>query len=286
MMPASAPIGFVGLGEMGLPMARTLLRAGVAVVACDVRPEAVAAVEEDGAIPAISLADLAHCPVVALVLVSDDQVAKVGRELLEQLQPDAVIVVHSTVLPETVVALAEAAARRGVQLLDAPVSGAVIAAERGDLAVMVGGEDDVVERCRPLLEVLGTVFHAGPLGSGQVVKLLNNMLQAGHRVLQCEAAEVAARHGIDEATLRTIVAASSGASWTNDHWDHLDRQFLEHTLAGTEALLPFLTKDPHNAMRLVRAAGLDPPLMATVDACVNTAYAARLAALKENLVAK
>jgi 3-hydroxyisobutyrate dehydrogenase-like beta-hydroxyacid dehydrogenase len=285
-MTVDGPVGFVGLGEMGFPMAGTLLRAGVAVVAHDVRPAAVAAAERAGAVAAVSLAGLAPCALVALVLVSDDQVANVGRELLDHLRPGAVIVVHSTVLPDTVVALAEAAAERGVDVLDAPVSGAVMAAERGELAIMVGGADAVVERCRPLLDVLGTVFPTGALGTGQVVKLLNNMLQAGHRVLQCEAAEVAARHGIGEATLRTVVAASSGGSWTNDHWDHLDRQFLEHTLAGTDGFVTFLTKDPHHAMSLARAAGLEPPLMAAVDTCVETAYAARLATLKRNLVTK
>jgi 3-hydroxyisobutyrate dehydrogenase len=285
-MTADGPVGLVGLGEMGLPMARTLLRAGVAVVAHDVRPAAVAAAQQAGAVAAVSLADLAPCALVALVLVSDDQVATVGRELLDHLPPGAVIVVHSTVLPDTVVGLAEAAAHRGVDVLDAPVSGAAMAADKGDLAVMVGGAESLVERCRPLLEVLGTVFCTGPVGTGQVVKLLNNMLQAGHRVLQCEAAAVAVRHGIGEATLRTVLAASSGRSWTNDHWDHLDRQFLEHTLAGTDGFMAFLAKDPHNAMRLARAAGLEPPLMAAVDACVETAYTARLASLKQNLVTK
>ncbi len=278
-MTVEGPVGFVGLGEMGFPMARTLLRAGVAVVAHDVRPAAVAAAERAGAAAAISLGELAPCAVVALVLVSDDQVANVGRELVEHLQPGAVIVVHSTVSPDTVVALAEAAAERSIDVLDAPVSGAVMAAERGELAIMVGGADSVVERCRPLLEMLGTVFPTGPLGTGQVVKLLNNMLQAGHRVLQCEAAEVAARHGIGEATLKRVVTASSGGSWTNDNWDHLDRQFLEHTLAGNDGFMAFLTKDPHHAMHMARAAGLEPPVMAAVDACVETAYAARLATL-------
>jgi 3-hydroxyisobutyrate dehydrogenase len=179
-----------------------------------------------------------------------------------------------------VTALAERAAEAGVAVLDAPVSGAVMAAEQGGLAVMVGGPIDVVERCRPVLSALGTVFHAGPLGSGSVVKLLNNMLQAGHRMLQCEAVDVAARYGIGEVAFRAVVAASSGSSWTNDHWEHLDHQFLHHTLAGTDALMAFLTKDPHNAMALARLLGLEPPTMAAVDTNVEATYAARMARLR------
>ncbi|HYH49852.1 MAG TPA: NAD(P)-dependent oxidoreductase [Acidimicrobiia bacterium] len=273
------PIGFVGLGEMGLPMARTLLRAGFRIRACDRRPEAAAAAERAGALAAATLSDLAVCPVVALVVVSDAQVATAGRELVTHLQPGAVIVVHSTVLPETVTSLAAAAAVSGVDVLDAPVSGAVMAAERGELAIMAGGPEPVLQRCRPVLDALGRVIPVGAVGSGQVVKLLNNMLQAGHRLLQCEAIEVAARCGIDEATVRAVLAASSGGSWTNEHWEHLDRQFLEHTLAGTDAFMSFLTKDPHHAMQLARGLGLEPPVMATVDARVEEAYAARIAGL-------
>src|SRR5581483_3082581 len=123
LMAALSPVGFVGLGEMGLPMARVLLRAGFPVVASDLRPDAVAAAVAAGASAAGSMAELGACPVVAMVVVSDAQVAAVGQELLGHLRPGAVIVVHSTVRPETVVALAEAAARCGVDVLDAPVRG-------------------------------------------------------------------------------------------------------------------------------------------------------------------
>ncbi|MFN2466242.1 MAG: NAD(P)-dependent oxidoreductase [Candidatus Dormibacteria bacterium] len=212
-------VGFVGLGVMGLPMARHLLEAGFSVTgwarneASARRAEAAGVAMRRGASAVAADADA----VVTMVTTSSDVEEVVLGEggLLASARPGTVLIDMSTIAPATSRRLAGAAAERGVEFLDAPVSGGSFGAEAGTLTIMVGGDASVFRRCRPLFEAMGNpdrIFHAGPVGSGEVVKLVNNTLLASIAGATLEALLVGVRAGVPLATLVEVVSVSSGAS--------------------------------------------------------------------------
>lgn len=174
-------VGFIGLGLQGAPIARRIVDAGHPTTLWARRPQSLAPFAGTAAATAESPAVLgAASDVVCLCVVGDDDVRQVvtgETGVLAGLAPGGIIVVHSTIHPDTCRELTEIAAERGVTVVDAPVSGGPAAAEAGQLLVMVGGDNESVARCRPVLETFGDpVVHLGGVGSGQVTKLLNNLL--------------------------------------------------------------------------------------------------------------
>jgi len=213
---------FIGLGRMGLPMTRRLAAAGIAVRGYDVSEAARARVDEiDGAGVAASAADAAGgCAAVILMLPTSDAVEAVLLEegLLEALEPPAILIDMGSSEPLRTRALAERAAARGIEMLDAPVSGGVRGAVEGTLTIMVGGPESAFEACRPMFEAMGgNVRHVGRAGAGHALKALNNMLSAVHLLASCEALAVAERFGIDPAVFVDVVNTSSGRSGSTDN---------------------------------------------------------------------
>ena len=208
-------VGFIGLGRMGRPMARNLLRAGYRLVVYDLRPEAMVPLLEAGAEPADGPLALARASdLVITMLPGDPEVLDVCARpdgVCAGLRPGAVLVDMGTNHPETARTLARAAAAAGAGFLDAPVSGGDTGAERATLTIMVGGEPEVFERVRPVFEALGRqVFHVGPVGMGQVFNLCNNLISAVQMAAVAEAFAVGRKFGADPALLRQVVMASSG----------------------------------------------------------------------------
>jgi len=259
------PIGFVGIGNMGFPIAMRLVEQGFDVVVHDLREEALARAAERGARTAASLAELAReCRVVSVVLVDDDQVrVTVAGEggLLDLLPRGSAVVVQATVLPSTVIDLGAPAAERGIDLIDAPVSGGSVRAEEGALAVMVGGEDAAVERCLPMLEPQGNVHRMGPLGSGQVMKLVNNIMFGGAKAFAFEGFKLAAAYGIEESVVREVASHGTGDSFFLHHVEHIDDLLVNHTLAGTDALWDIFSKDSWSALTAAHDRSLRLPLV-------------------------
>lgn len=217
-MTATLPrLGFIGVGAMGLPMARNLLRAGYSLTFCTRRD---AAAERLGAVGGERLADAsavaAACDVLLTCLPADAEIveALLGKAgALAALRPGATIIELSTASPEIVRALAEAAAPRDIAILDAPVSGGVGGAEAASLSIMVGGEAATLERHRPILAAIGRqIYHVGPGGMGKVFKLCNQYLNGATTVLVGEALTLGAKAGADLALLVEVLSASSGAS--------------------------------------------------------------------------
>ena len=174
-------VGFIGLGSQGGPMARRIIEGGYPTTLWARRPATLEPFADTAAKVAESPAELAAASdLVCLCVVGDadiDEVTDGEHGLLAGLKPGSVIAVHSTVHPDTCKELAKKAGAQGVSVIDAPVSGGGPAAAEGRLLVMVGGEADVVERCRPVFETYADpVVHLGDLGSGQTTKLLNNLL--------------------------------------------------------------------------------------------------------------
>jgi len=174
-------VGFIGLGSQGGPMARRIVEGGYQTTLWARREATLEPYADTTAKTAGSPAELAAASdLVCLCVVGDDDVKEVlnGQTgVLAGLASGGIVAIHSTVHPDTCRQVAEAAAKQGISVIDAPVSGGGPAVEEGKLLVMTGGDEDVVERCRPVFATYADpIVHLGPLGSGQVTKILNNLL--------------------------------------------------------------------------------------------------------------
>jgi 3-hydroxyisobutyrate dehydrogenase-like beta-hydroxyacid dehydrogenase len=210
-------VGFIGLGNQGAPIARRILDAGYPTTIWARRPASLAPFTATPATTAATPAELGAVSDLVGVCVVDDagveQVLTGPNGVLAGMAPGGVVAVHSTTHPDTCRRLAQHAATRGVTVLDAPVSGGGIAAAERRLLVMVGGEAGAAERCRPVFETFGNpVIHLGPVGSGQLAKLLNNLLFTGHLALGTQAFTLAAALGVEPGQLARVLAHGSGGS--------------------------------------------------------------------------
>lgn len=200
-------LGYIGLGNMGAPMAKRLLDRPGGLTVLDARPEAVEPFTAAGARAAGDPADLARdCDVVCVTVVDDAQVRTVVAGLLDTARSGTVIAVHSTIADTTAVELAAECADRGVELVDAPVSGGAPGAEQGRLAVMVGASDAAFDAVRePFSRFADLVVHAGPVGAGTRMKLARNLLHFVSFTAAAEAQRLAEAAGLDITALGKVV---------------------------------------------------------------------------------
>ncbi|MYH14157.1 MAG: 3-hydroxyisobutyrate dehydrogenase [Gammaproteobacteria bacterium] len=208
-------VGFVGLGNMGGPMAANLAAAGHEVKVFDLVPALIAGVE-GGTAQASALDAATDVDVFISMLPAGKHVAGLYLEegVLARLPKGALAIDCSTIDPETAQRVAAAAADKGIAMLDAPVSGGTAGAQNGTLTFIVGGEADALERGRPLFEVMGAnVFHAGANGAGQIAKICNNMLLAVQMAGTAEALSLGVDNGLDPKVLSEIMKQSSGGNW-------------------------------------------------------------------------
>ena len=214
-------VGFVGTGNMGLPMARNILKAGHQLTVWDVRPEATAELEQLGATRAPDLKSLAQAVRVTCTSLPNDEIVQAvvagqsGREgLLAGARPGDVIFDLSTVSPASTKRLASRALEGGVRLIDAPVSGSVSGAAAGTLAVMIGATAEVAGPYESVLKAIGTsLFYLGEVGRGNMLKLLNNLVALSNQVALCEAMALADRLGVPRQMVGDVIGKSSGASF-------------------------------------------------------------------------
>src|SRR3972149_7046833 len=195
-------VGFIGVGSMGNPMAQNLLKAGHALTVHDLRCEAAQNLEAMGAAWAQSAREAAawaEVVITSLPMPKDVEDTVLGSSgVLAGMRPGGAVIDMSTNAPAVVQRLAQVAKGRGIDFLDAPVSGGVRGARNATLAIMVGGDKDVYERVAPLLRALGSnVFHVGPAGTGNVAKLINNMMAFVNMVAAIEGLVLGAKAGID-----------------------------------------------------------------------------------------
>jgi 3-hydroxyisobutyrate dehydrogenase len=212
-----AAIGFIGLGNMGLPMARNLLTAGHAVSGFDLSKDQMTALEAAGGKPAASAeACVDGVDVVITMLPAGPQVRAVyGKSIVGKVKAGTLLIDCSTIDVATARAVAVDAAAAGLEMVDAPVSGGTTGAEAATLTFMVGGSESAFERAKPYLEAMGkTIVLAGGSGNGQAAKICNNMMLAINMLGQCEAFAMAEKLGLDTAKLFAISSKSSGQSWS------------------------------------------------------------------------
>lgn len=214
-----ARIGFIGLGNMGGPMARNLLKAGHEVTAFDLAPKAVEAARGAGANIADAAPDAARQAEVVITMLPAGQHVRsvyVGDSgVIAAASKGTLLIDCSTIDVTTAREVAEAARQGGHEMVDAPVSGGVGGAEGATLTFMVGGSEAGFERARPILEAMGkTIVHAGASGNGQAAKICNNMVLGISMIAVCEAFALAEKLGLDAQKLFDISSKASGQCWS------------------------------------------------------------------------
>jgi 3-hydroxyisobutyrate dehydrogenase len=215
-------IGFIGTGAMGQPMVANLVKKGHDVSAYDAAESALAAAARLGATRAPSSAEAARgAELVITMLPSSAHAESVylgAGGVLEGIAAGRLCIDMSTIDPSVSRRIAEAVQRRGARFLDAPVSGGVPRAVDGTLAIMVGGDARDVEEARPVLAAMGAnIIHVGPVGSGEVAKLCNNLIAGVAAVAVSEAFRIAEGFGVDPKVLTDVISKSSGNTWVMEH---------------------------------------------------------------------
>ena len=216
-------VGFIGLGAMGEPMAANLLRAGIDVVSCANRNrESIERLTAEGLREVAAPAEVGAGADVVMTVVWDeaqnDRVLRGADGAMAAMKPGGVVIVMSTVSPTYCKELAAEAAESGIAVLDCPVSGMVQGAVDGTLTLMIGGDVEDIERCRELLEPMGTVSHCGPVGTGQVMKLGNNAMAIGTFGLIMEVRDMVAAQGMSLETFMEFLNRSTGRSFVSENW--------------------------------------------------------------------
>ena len=216
-------VGFIGLGNMGLPMASNLLKAGIEINAFDLSNDALRKAEDLGMITKTSVIEVLE-DIDALITMLPNNVAVenifLKENLLGEINKNVIIIESSTISPQVSKDVSKKAADMDIAMLDAPVSGGVKGAELGTLTFIVGGNDDHLKKATPLFEIMGDkTFYAGRSGSGQIAKLCNNMLLAIHMCGTAETIAMGVNNGLDPSILSEIMKNSSGGNWSLEKYN-------------------------------------------------------------------
>jgi 3-hydroxyisobutyrate dehydrogenase-like beta-hydroxyacid dehydrogenase len=265
MADTDVKLGYIGLGDMGAPMAKRLVSWPGGLTVFDIRLEAMTPLAEAGARLADSVADVAKADVISVTVLNDQQVRDVVAQLAGHAAPGTVIAIHSTIEPDTAGALADQLRAKGIHVVDAPVSGGAGAADKGELAVMVGADDESYDRVKPVFKQWASmVVRAGEPGAGTRMKLARNMLTFIGFAAACEAQRLAEAAGIDLQKLGRVVRHSDaqsggpGAIMARDDTrpltpDHFLYDMFVHTRGLAE-------KDLRLALKLGEDTGVELPL--------------------------
>lgn len=218
---SQAKVGFIGLGNMGGPMATNLLKKGHSVVAYDVSPEAMERLEDEGASIAMSPAEVASKVDSIITMLPNSQHVRscyTGEKgVFESVQPGTLIVDSSTIDPSVSKEMAGSALKKGAVFMDAPVSGGINAAKAGTLTFMVGGDEKEFMAAKELLSAMGkNIIYCGAVGNGQAVKICNNMLLAISMIGTAETMNLGMRLGLEAKLMASIINAATGRCWSSE----------------------------------------------------------------------
>jgi 3-hydroxyisobutyrate dehydrogenase len=269
-------VAFLGLGKMGLPMARRLHEAGAPVLGFDVAESAREAFSQGGGAVASSAQEAAQSSDVLITMLPHGKAVRTallgGEPLVAHLGKGAVIIDMSSSAPVGTRELAEELAARGIHLIDAPVSGGVKRAIDGSLAIMVGGAAEIIARVRSLLEAMGkSIFETGGIGSGHAMKALNNYVSAAGLTAACEALQIGEKFGLDPVLMTDILNASTGR---NNSTEVKLKPFVIPKNYASGFSLGLMAKDLRTADDLARHLGVPAPFSAEVTALWEEALAA------------
>jgi 3-hydroxyisobutyrate dehydrogenase len=264
--PDDRRVGFIGLGDIGKPMARRLLAWPGGLTVFDVAPRPAQELGDLGAEIAGSVAELAaECAVVCIMVRTDDQVRDVIGEILGAAKPGTAIVVHSTISPDLPAQLQDVAARHDLLFVDAPVSGGAMGAEAGTLALMVGGTEAAYDAVKGPLSLMGSeVVHCGPAGSGTAAKLARNLLHFVAFTATGEALRLAEAADLDLVALGRIVRHTDSITGGPGAIMHRDTTAVLAADDGWRSIFEHVhalgTKDLGHAIELAVRLGVDVPM--------------------------
>ncbi len=263
-------IGFVGLGEMGKPMAKNLARKGYSLTVYDVRPEPVEELKALGAVAAKSLKDMAKASNFIITMVRDvpqTEAVIFGKEgIWEGLKEGSTIIITSTLDPFFCRSLETKAKEKKVGVLDACVSGAKPKAEAGTLTLMVGGDDALYKKCLPILEAMGKeIYFMGGVGAGQITKLANNMMLHINMAGATEALALAICGGIKKELFLDVVKKSTGNSWIVENWELVAQKKRELRDGMPDATFKNSVNLMDSALKLGRSLDLHLPFIGLVS---------------------
>lgn len=265
---AKPNIAFIGLGNMGAPMAENLLKAGYALSVYDLSAEATKRLQQAGASVADSPKEAAsNAQVVISMLPAGQHVHSVylgDNGLLAELPKGTLVIDSSTIAAADARVVAEAASKFGINFLDAPVSGGTGGAIAGSLTFIVGGSDDAFAKAEPILAVMGkNIFHAGDHGAGQVAKICNNMLLGILMAGTAEAINLGVKNGLDPKVLSDIMLQSSGRNWTLEVYNPYP-QVMENVPSSNGYKGGFMSKlmqkDLNLAMQTAKDTDVETPM--------------------------
>lgn len=263
-MSAAAPLGFLGIGAMGLPMATNIHNSGLEVRVADVSEAQVDKAIAAGMAGSTNVDSLAVCSALLCVVATGDQLmGLLDGALFAEESTVQTVVVMSTVGAVTVVEFANALAARGIDVVDCPITGGVAGAAAGSLTLFASGDASVIDRVRPALRALGTVENCGDeVGNGQSVKMVNQLLAAANLAVAGEALALASSLGLDpELTLR-LVSSGAGASWMLA--DRGPRMIQAPDERAVLTHLNIFAKDSALVLDAAREAGFSPRILETV----------------------
>jgi 3-hydroxyisobutyrate dehydrogenase-like beta-hydroxyacid dehydrogenase len=258
-------VGVIGLGNMGFGIASNLLKAGFHVFVYDIRPEPMDKLKAKGAVAVSGVREMARsCPLVFSVLLDYKQNLDTltGPDgLFEGMEEGGSVFVCSTLSPAQVRELAAFAQKRGIHLLDAPMSGGIQGAEAGTLSIMIGGDAKVLEKNRKALEAISShIFYMGEVGAGESAKSINQMLVATHNVAAAEAMIMASKSGINLRQMYDIIQNSAGYSWM---FEHRAMRMIERDFKS-RGVLRILLKDTNIVMESAQSLGVVLPILGLV----------------------
>jgi 3-hydroxyisobutyrate dehydrogenase len=215
-------VGFIGLGNMGYPISLNLLRSGYKLVVYDIVGEKIEKLVNEGATGARSPKEVAELSDIVMTSLPTpealEEVVTGQQGILEADRVELTLIMLDTIPPATARKIALKSSRQGVNVLEAPVSGGPYLAREGALTIMVGGDIYVFEKCKPLLEKIGRhIYYVGEIGTGSVVKLINNLLSLGNVALMCEAIVLGIKAGVNGRTLYEILSKSTGRSFALEY---------------------------------------------------------------------
>ena len=271
-------VGFIGLGTMGAPMARNILKKGHRLIVADVVPETVASLASAGATPAAKPRDVAAASDIVITMLPDapdvERVALGPDGIVAGIRPDAIYVDMSTIDPDTTRRVGKAIMAKGGSMIDSPVGKTADHAVAGTLTLMVGGNADVVARCRPVLDCMGSdFFHCGGLGAGQTMKLINNLLATAVSEASIEALVTGTKSGLSLDTMLSVLRTTM--AWNNA----LAIALPKRPLAGDFSpgfMLRLAHKDCRLALAMAEKLGVATPVgraaLASVDEGVKRGF--------------
>jgi 2-hydroxy-3-oxopropionate reductase len=259
-------VGFIGLGEVGLPMAKRVITHGYKVTVCGhVRREPVEEMKRLGANEVKTPKEVAQESDVTITMLRDDadtEVVVLGdRGIMKGARKGSGIILMSTLSPALCRRIASVTRTKGINVIDAPVTGTRMRAATGELGIMVGGDKRIMEKYRPILETMGKIIYCGDLGMGQIVKLASNMALMINIQGAYEAISWAIRNGADEAVLVELMRTGTANSWVVQNWE-----WVKSMNVDPPPLTFYLgSKDLGYALRIARDIGQPCPLAALCE---------------------